>query len=645
MKLDHPFLQLPVSFDAGVLAREIEALGPSAWRPHPQGFPGNDALTLISVDGDPASDAVHGPMRPTPHLLACPYLMQVMHSLGAVWGRSRLMRLAGQAEVTPHVDINYYWREHMRVHVPIVTQPTVRFVCDDHELNMAEGECWTFDTWRRHNVHNDDHRQRIHLVADTVGGPGFWDLMHESRPHGGVREGWAPRRIAPEGGGVELMLESFNLPNVMSPWEVRTHVEFLLGEVDRPESLDRFVREIARPLLRDWQALWALHGDSGRGLDAYRARRDRLRADAAPYDAIRLRNGVALVTALNAIVTSNLVAQSAHPVPASMPAAGPARQALAPAPRPATPAFNPMFQFSAATARGGVASAPVRAAAPRPAPVPAVCFDRPLVVLSAPRSGSTLLFETLARAPGLYTIGGESHRAFESLPGLHPSHRGYDSNRLTAADARPATVQALLANFASNLRDRDGKPPAAPAVRLLEKTPKNSLRIPFVREVFPDARYVVLYRRPHEVLASMIEAWKSGKFRMYPDLPGWTGLQWSLLLVPDWRRLIGRPIEEVVAHQWSRTMEVLLDDVATLPRERVATVRYHEFLESPQREIERLCRHGELAWDQQLDALPLSRHTLTPPEPDKWRKHDAAIMRVMPSITATIERAERFFAD
>ena len=28
------------------------------------------------------------------------------------------MRLSGQAEVKPHVDINYYWRERMRVHVP-----------------------------------------------------------------------------------------------------------------------------------------------------------------------------------------------------------------------------------------------------------------------------------------------------------------------------------------------------------------------------------------------------------------------------------------------------------------------------------------------------------------------------------------------
>ncbi|GAB1597057.1 sulfotransferase [Lysobacter claricitrinus] len=655
MKLEHPFLQLPVSFDAGVLAREIEALGPDVWRPHPQGFAGNDALTLISVDGDPASDDVHGPMRPTPHLLACPYLMQVMHSLGAVWGRSRLMRLAGQAEVTPHVDINYYWREHMRIHVPIVTQPTVRFVCDGQELNMREGECWTFDTWRRHNVHNDDHRQRIHLVADTVGGPGFWELMRDARPHDEQREGWTPRLVAPRPEPVALQLESYNLPTVMTPWEARTHFEFLVGEAASSESLDRFVRDAMQPFLREWQALWALHGDSGRGLDAYRAARDRMRMAATPFDTIRMRNNVLLTKALHAIVTMNLVAASTR---AAAPVAAAARP-QAQAPRAAAPAatrsiggnFNPMFQFGPTSTPRPAASAGAVAVAPRPTapapPAPAarsnIRFDRPVIVLSAPRSGSTLLFETLARAPDVYTIGRESHRTFESLPGLKPADRGFDSNRLTGDDATPAVIEALKANFAAEMRDRDGVPPRHDVVRLLEKTPKNSLRVPFLRRAFPDAHYVLLYRRPNEVLASMIEAWQSGKFRTYPTLPGWNGLPWSMLLVPGWRSLDGKPIEEIAAYQWACTMNTLLDDVADLPRDRVTTVRYHEFLANPQAEMQRVTASAGLGWDVVLDALPLSKTTLTKPDPDKWRKHEAAISRVLPGLQSTIERAERYF--
>jgi hypothetical protein len=136
MKLEVPFLQLPLTFDASALAAEIEALGESAWRPHPQGFPGNSGLPLLSCHGDPDSDSVRGPMRPTPQLEALPYLQQVLARIGAVWGRTRLMRLSGQAEVNPHVDLSYYWREHMRVHVPVLTQPTVRFLCGEAETNM-----------------------------------------------------------------------------------------------------------------------------------------------------------------------------------------------------------------------------------------------------------------------------------------------------------------------------------------------------------------------------------------------------------------------------------------------------------------------------------------------------------------------------
>ncbi|TLY50963.1 MAG: aspartyl/asparaginyl beta-hydroxylase domain-containing protein [Gammaproteobacteria bacterium] len=129
MRLQYPFIQLPLRFDAAALAAELATLDESEWRPHPQGFAGNSALPLVAVDGDPDNDGLIGPMRPTPFLARFPYLNKVLGSFGAVLGRTRLMRLSGNAEVTPHIDQAYYWTERMRVHVPIVTQPGVRFFC------------------------------------------------------------------------------------------------------------------------------------------------------------------------------------------------------------------------------------------------------------------------------------------------------------------------------------------------------------------------------------------------------------------------------------------------------------------------------------------------------------------------------------
>jgi len=200
----------------------------------------------------------------------------------------------------------------------------------------------------------------------------------------------------------------------------------------------------------------------------------------------------------------------------------------------------------------------------------------------------------------------------------------------------------LRERFRRRLIDRDGKPPAAQQIRLLEKTPKNALRVPFLMRVFPQARFVYLYRDPRAALASMIEAWNSGQFVTYPMLPEWQGPPWSLLLVPGWRDLIGKPLHEIVAAQWETTTRILLDDLHALPPDRWCIARYDALLTQPQNEIAQLCAAVGFDWDLSIrDALPLARHTVSAPDPEKWRKHEREIEAVLPRLAATIARVER----
>jgi hypothetical protein len=270
-------------------------------------------------------------------------------------------------------------------------------------------------------------------------------------------------------------------------------------------------------------------------------------------------------------------------------------------------------------------------------------FDRPVFIVSTPRSGSTLLFETLCKLPGVYSIGGESHHLFETLPALHPRSRGYASNRLEVADATQAIGEEIRRRFRGSLKDALGRPAPAGRVRMLEKTPKNALRIPFLRTLFPEARFLYLHRDPRQVMGSMIDAWHSGRFRTYPELPGWQGPPWSLLLVPGWQALSGRPLPEVVAAQWEVTTRILLDDLAEVPAERVTCIDYAAFLEDSAGSLQRigaaLGLEGDAADDKEL---PLSRYTLTRPEPDKWRRHAEFIEPLLQRHAATVERAARF---
>jgi hypothetical protein len=611
MKLPFPFMQLPLLFDASALQAEIAAVAESAWRPHPQGYPGNDALTLITAGGDPNSDAASGPMRPTIHLERSPYLQQVLHSIGATWGRTRLMRLSGQAKVLPHVDVNYYWRERARVHVPIVTQPTVRFSCGDAQVNMRAGECWIFDTWRTHNVSNDHAAARIHLVADTVGGAQFWEHLRNARPYGREVAGWAPRVVAPDPAQRHpLDFESENLPDVMTPWEVRAHIAFIQAEAVPHAKLARVV-DALMTFAREWHALWSCHGVGRTGWPKYRTLLDTARTGLVLRGSaeVVLRNGVGLLEAFDAWV------------------------------------FEPALADRRTDADPEIRQQPVRHVAPGTAdPV----FDRPVFIVSPPRSGSTFLFETLLQAPGVYTIGDESHQLIEGIAALAPEARGFSSNRLLAEDATPPIAEELRARFLDALRDRDQRRPASPAgrLRMLEKTPKNALRVSFLARVFPEARFIYLYRDPKSVLSSMMEAWSSGRFRTYPQLPGWTGLPWSLLLVPGWRDLIGQPLNRIVAAQWSTTTRLLLDDLQQLPEDRWIVARYEPLVSEPEAEIRRLCDAVSLDWDRTFDRkLPLSRYTVSPPDPQKWRRHAAEIEAVLPLIEAQSTRARLLAAN
>lgn len=292
MQLPVPFIQLPIRYDAARLAAEIDATAPEAtWRPHPQGFPGNSMLPLIAADGDPADESFAGNMKPTPQLMQCKYLRQVLASFGVTLGRTRLMRLAGHAEVTPHANSGYYWIDRVRIHVPIVTQPTVRFDCDSVAVNMAAGECWIFDTWSRHFVLNDATKSRIHLVCDTVGGEGFWTLVEGGRPAPAPPQfprTWAPRLVAfDENADPELPCESTNIPDVMTPWEIASHLQFLLEDAG-PFPTAAAARRATSTFVRDWRALWARYGAT----EGHAEYRTRLEAFIAEFERVTSNVGL-----------------------------------------------------------------------------------------------------------------------------------------------------------------------------------------------------------------------------------------------------------------------------------------------------------------------------------------------------------------
>jgi len=661
LKLPKPFFRLPVRFDAARLRVEAEALPDSAWSHHPQVHEGNTAARLITAGGG-ENDAVTGEMKPTPALAASPYIQQVLASFNTVWSRSRLMRIAGGGSVPQHSDMNYHWFYRVRVHVPVVTRPEVRFHSAGESVHMGAGEAWIFDNWREHKVENPTPDARIHLVADTAGTSAFWRLVAKGRSKDFHQPGPDARLVAFDPAArPRLLIERFNVASVMPPAEVEQLAFDLLADLApadaRPESaaaVGRFVNAMIE-FCHDWRSLWSLHGDGPEDRGAYeqllRATRERI----AELPPVRIAStGYSAQAVLNARLFAHILGDGG----------GPRREAAEFNAAAAVPFGTetvtlelPHVEMPTVEVPRIEASASVPVPEPEPGPEPTVVqepepvpqpfrppvLERPIVILSAPRAGSTLLFETLAQAAGVYTIGGESHQLIESIAALRPGRGVAHSNRLTRRDATTTIVAELRQRFAGRVHDRDGEAPGSGArVRLLEKTPKNALRVPFLLEVFPDAQFIFLQREPRANLSSMMQAWRAKGWVTYRQLPGWPGA-WSLLLPPGYERLQGRPLEEIVAFQWRVANETILDDLADLPRERWTSLSYEDLVSDPRAEIQKLLGFVGLAMDDRLEdylskPLPLSKHTQTRPEPEKWKQNAAEIERVMPSLEAVMRR-------
>jgi LPS sulfotransferase NodH len=677
LKLPRPFFRLPIRFDAERLAAEVEALPAGAWSRHPQEHAGNTAARLITVGGGD-NDAVSGEMKPTAALAACPYAQQVLAAFNTVWSRSRFMRIEGGASVPQHSDMNYHWFHRVRVHVPVITRPEVRFHCAGESVHMAAGEAWIFDNWREHRVENGSPAARVHLVADTSGTSTFWRLLGkaESKNFGPVHPG---ARLVPYDPSAKpvILTERFNTARLMPPAEVEQLTFDLLHDLApaeaRPESAAApgQLAAVMAEFCHDWRSLWSLFGDAPDGRGQFVSLLAATRKRVADLPPVRVAStGYSAQAVLNARILAHVFGDGGGPRreaaefnAGAIPA--PARAARRPAPvAPPPPVDEPTLsnlptvevpQVELPTVEVPRISTVVLepepqpvadtepVAEPEPEPWRPPVLERPVVILSAPRAGSTLLFETLAQAAGVFTIGGESHQLIESIAALRPGRGVVNSNRLTRRDATTAIVAELRQRFASRIADRDKQPPGSgERVRLVEKTPKNALRVPFLAEVFPDAQFIFLHREPRANLSSMMQAWRAKGWVTYRGLPGWPG-PWSLLLPPGYERLQGKPLEEIVAFQWRVANETILDDLEAIPRERWMSVRYEALVANPRATVEKLLGFMGLAMDDRLaeylaKPLPPSRHTQTAPDPDKWKQNEKEIGRVMPQLEAIARR-------
>lgn len=262
---------------------------------------------------------------------------------------------------------------------------------------------------------------------------------------------------------------------------------------------------------------------------------------------------------------------------------------------------------------------------------------RPIFIIGAPRSGTSLLYAILRTSTRLGHWPGEAHEVWES--DYHPVLRSWESNVLTADDVTGESAERIRRSFFLVTGTKR---------RLIDKTPRNSLRIPFIETLFPDARYVYLQRDGRDNVNSLINAWRTPRYRTYElpephSIPGVDPRWWKFVLYPGWRQDAGGPIEVVGAKQWVVCNDLALESSRSIPPGRWTDIRYERMVADPVAEIGRVMDFLELPYEdavrhkaERSKFTPIN--TVTPPEAGKWRRENPAeIQSIMPLLRPTME--------
>lgn len=194
--------------------------------------------------------------------------------------------------------------------------------------------------------------------------------------------------------------------------------------------------------------------------------------------------------------------------------------------------------------------------------------------------------------------------------------------------------------------------------RIMENTPSNVLRVPFVYKIFPEATYMFIVRNPLSCVSSMELKWKKAKT--------WRGLLRTLADTPPmqvpyyagefFKHMVLRKVQkqeyvsiygprydgidqdlksrsklQIAGRQWARGNRKAREDLARLGAGNVLTFRYEDLMQDTETVLRQIYNHCALACDDGI--VRSARRMVDPGRQEKWLRLDKDELRmVLPEV-------------
>lgn len=308
----------------------------------------------------------------------------------------------------------------------------------------------------------------------------------------------------------------------------------------------------------------------------------------------------------------------------------------------------------------------------------------PVLIVGAPRSGTSMLQQILRNHPAFWSMPSESDIIWDQF--CHPALHNWESEFLDRRNLTPADRDQILGLFEDYMRPASFWRPfestnliwgfrRMPVIRkfmravfkgvlplitrlssqdqekrLLEKTASNCFRLDYVTEVFPDAKIIYPSRDGRNNVNSLINAWLHDKRFFTYDVPvdldigGYAHNRWKFVLPPGWRDYTKRSLAEVCAFQWQACHDAMLSEIARDKyKDRVFRIRLEDLVANPEAQLAALTDFLELPYDNYFKKVAADLPIVNSPDNnisiDKWRGENVEMIRqILPQIAPTMKR-------
>lgn len=200
--------------------------------------------------------------------------------------------------------------------------------------------------------------------------------------------------------------------------------------------------------------------------------------------------------------------------------------------------------------------------------------------------------------------------------------------------------------------------------RIMEKTPSNVMRLPYVHAIFPESKFIYIIRDPLAQVSSSEFRWRNAinprhaRRRLLEtpktQLHHYLGRAlydhfrkkilrrqhvsvWGVRYVGIYDDLKRMPREQIMAKQWAACSRQMAQDIEQLPKGLVYQVRYEDIMADPITHFRAMCEHVGVTPPQ--SALETVAASVDPSRQNKWKRLDPAIIQsILPFVEEEMAR-------